>query len=180
MAGFPQLRFPALPAQPQLLVLADAVAPPAAGAAAPAATAQPCTEVDGDLVMDFSREFSAIIDVAEEEARLRTRALEFEQAFETRAEERFTHRLSEYEQGVAQHARAEVEATRAESTHALEAIHARGAQLLQVERAACEGRDLGFRRSANEEFERYRAHLMEQFQAGNGDNFEGSAVIICS
>ena len=51
----------------------------------------------GSSSMNLSAALGAVMDVAEEEARLRRRALDFERAFEARGEERFAQLLSEYE-----------------------------------------------------------------------------------
>ena len=73
------------------------------------------------MSMDLSAELTGIIDVSEEEARLRAQAWQFEQTFEARAEQHFGNRLVEYEQNMVEGTWQEVGANRAEVSNALEA-----------------------------------------------------------
>ena len=70
-----------------------------------------------DVSVDLTAELAGIIDVSEEEARLRAQR-RFEQTFEARA---FGSRLVEYERNMAERTWQEVGANRAEVTSALEA-----------------------------------------------------------
>ena len=73
---FPELRLPALP---------DA-AGPAPASQQDARVPLPASGDDRDVSMDLTAELAGIIDVSEEEARLRAQAWRFEQTFEARAE----------------------------------------------------------------------------------------------
>ena len=75
----PALRLPALP---------DAAAP-APAAQQDAHVPLPAYGEDYDVSMDLTAELADIIDVSEEEARLRAQAWRFEQTFEARAEQHF-------------------------------------------------------------------------------------------
>ena len=145
----PALRFPALP---------DAAALP------PASQQNACVPLpapgnDYDVSMDLTAELAGIIDVSEEEARLRAQAWRFEQTFEVRAEQHFGSRLVEYERNMAERTWQEVGANRAEVTSALEAVAANNAQLVAQGNIAFEQRDRALRQTVREEFDGYRAHL---------------------
>ena len=56
----------------------------------------PASGNDYDVSMDLTAELTGIIDVSEEEARLRAQAWRFEQTFEATAEQHFGIRLVEY------------------------------------------------------------------------------------
>ena len=116
----PALRLPALP---------DAGAPPPASQQE-ARVPLPAYGDDYDVSMDLTAELAGIIDVSEEEARLRAQAWRFEQTFEARAEQHFGSRLVEYERNMAERTWQKVGANRAEVTSALEAVAANNAQLV--------------------------------------------------
>ena len=139
----PALRLPALPdaAAPALASQQDSRVPlPASGG-------------DYDVSMDLTAELAGIIDVSEEEARLRAQAWRFEQTFEARAEQHFGSRLVEYERNMAERTWQEVGANRAEVTSALEAVAANNAQPVAQENAAFEQRDRALRQTVREEFD---------------------------
>ena len=148
----PALRFPAL--------LDPAAAPSASQQNA--SVPLPAPGNDYDVSMDLTAELAGIIDVSEEEARLRAQAWRFEQTFEVRAEQHFGRRLVEYERNMAERTWQEVGANRAEVTSALEAVAANNAQLVAQGNIAFEQRNL--RQTVREEFDGYRAHLATEMQ----------------
>ena len=88
----PALRLPALPD-------AAALAP---ASQQDARVPLPAYGDDYDVSMDLTAELAGIIDVSDEEARLRAQAWRFEQTFEARAEQHFGSRLVEYERNMAE------------------------------------------------------------------------------
>ena len=116
----PKYNSPALP---------DAAAPPSASQQN-ASVPLPAPGNDYDVSMDLTAELTGIIDVSEEEARLRAQVWRFEQTFEERTEQHFGSRLVEYERNMAERTWQEVGANRAEVTSALEAVAANNAQLV--------------------------------------------------
>ena len=102
----PALRFLALP---------DAAAPPPASQQN-ASVLLPAPGNDYDVSMDLTAEVAGIIDVSEDEARLRARA-----------EQHFGSRLVEYERNMAERTWQEVGVNRAEVTSALEGVAANNA-----------------------------------------------------
>ena len=150
----PALRLPALP---------DAVAP-ALASQQDARVPLPAPGDDYDVSMDLTAELASIIDVSEEEARLRAQAWLFEQTFEARAEQHFGSRLVEYERNVAEQTWQEVGANRSEVTSALEAVAANNAQLVAQGNVAFEQRDRALRQTVREEFDGYRALLAAEMQ----------------
>ena len=153
----PALRLPALP---------DVAAPPPASQQN-ARVPLPAPGNDYDVSMDLTAELAGIIDVSEEEARLRAQAWRFEQTFEVRAEQHFGSRLVEYERNMAERTWQEVGANRAEVTSALEAVAANNAQLVAQGNIAFEQRDRALRQTVREEFDGYRAHLAMEMQEGH-------------
>ena len=151
----PALRLPALP---------DATAPPPASQQ-DARVPLPAYGDDCDISMDLAAELAGIIDVSEEEARLRAQAWRFEQNFEARAEQHFGSRLVEYGRSKAERTWQEVGANRAEVTSALEAVAANIAQLVAQGNAAFEQRDRAQRQTVREEFDGYRALLAAEMQS---------------
>ena len=98
----PALRLPALP---------DAAAP-APASQQDARVPLPAYGDDYDKTMDLTAGLTGIIDVSEEEARLRAQAWRFEQTFEEGAEQHFGSRLVEYERNMAERTWQEVGALR--------------------------------------------------------------------
>ena len=90
----PALRLPALP---------DAAAPTPASQQ-DARVPLPASGDDCDVSMDLTADLAGIIDVPEEEARLRAQAWRFEQTFEARAKQHFGSRLVEYKRNMASNA----------------------------------------------------------------------------
>ena len=150
----PELRLPALPdaAGPALASQQDAYVP------------LPALGNDRDISMDLTAELAGIIDVSEEEARLRAQAWQFEQTFEARAEQHFGNRLAEYERNMAERTWQEVGVNRAEVTNALEAMAANNAQLVAQGNAAFEHHDWALRQTVRDEFDGYRAHFAAEMQ----------------
>ena len=135
---------------------------------------------DYDVSMDLTAELAGIIDVSEEEARLRAQAWRFEQTFEARAEQHFgSRRLVEYERNMAERTWQEVGANRAEVTSALEAVAANNAQLVAQGNAAFEQRDRALRQTVREEFDGYRAHLAMEMQEDIPSHVEARIADVC-
>ena len=156
----PALRLPALP---------DVAAPPPASQQN-ASVPFPTPRNDHDVSMDLTAELTGIIDVSEEEARLRAQAWRFEQTFEVKAEQHFGSRLVEYERNMAERTWQEVGANRAEVTSALEAVAAN---------IAFEQRDRALRQTVREEFDGYRAHLAMEMQEDIPAHVEARIVDVC-
>ena len=154
----PGLRFPAFP---------DAAAPPPASQQN-ASVPLPAPGNDYDVSMDLTAELTGIIDVSEEEARLRAQVWRFEQTFEERAEQHFGSRLFEYERNMAERTRQEVGANRAEVTSALEAVAANNAQLVAQGNIAFEQR-----------FDSYRALLAMEMQEDIPAHVEARIADVC-
>ena len=165
----PARRFPALP---------DAAALPPASQQN-ASVPLPTPGNDYDLSMDLTAELTGIIDVSEEEARLRAQAWRFEQTFEARAEQHFGNRLVEYERNMAARTWQEVGANRAEVTSALEAVAANNAQLVAQGNIAFEQRDRALRQTVREEFDGYRAHLAMEMQEDIPAHVEARIADVC-
>ena len=81
-----------------------------------------------------------------------------------RLEQHFGIKLVEYERNMAERARQEVGANRAEVTSALEAGAANFAQLVARENVAFEQRDRALRQTVREEFDGYRPHNAVEMQ----------------
>ena len=165
----PALRLPALP---------DVAAPPPASQHN-ARVPLPAPGNDYDVSMDLTEELAGIIDVSEEEARLRAQAWRFEQTFEVRAEQHFGSRLVEYERNMADRTWQEVGANRAEVTSALEAVAANSAQLVAQENIAFEQRDRALRQTVREEFDGCRAHLAMEMQEDIPAHVEARIADVC-
>ena len=132
---------------------------------------------DYDISMDLTAELAGIIDVSEEEARLRAQVWRFEQTFEVK--QHFGSRLVEYERNVAERTWQEVGANRAEVTGALEAVAANNAQLVAQGNIAFEQRDRALRQTVREEFDGYRAHLAMEMQGDIPAHVEARTVDVC-
>ena len=158
----PALRFPALP---------DTATVPSASQQN-ASVPLPGPGNDYDVLTDLTAELAGIIDVSEEEARLRAQAWRFEQTFEVRAEQHFGSRLVEYERNMAERTWHEVAANRAEVTSALEAVAANNAQLVAQGNIAFEQRDC-------EELDGYRAHLAMEMQEDIPAHVEARIADVC-
>ena len=182
MADIPALVFPAVPGLvplPAPEVLAPLPAPAQAQPAAQAmqmvpSSAAPGAGQEGDMTMDLSAALGAVIDVHEEEARLRQQALQFEQAFEARAEGRLVSALAEHEGSVMHRARIEVDTCRLEAARALDEVTASADQLALRERAALEARQADFRVQVRQEMDSYALEL----RAGSQDSVESYAVSV--
>ena len=142
----------------RLIALPDAAAP-APASQQDARVPLPASGDVCDVSMDLTAELAGIIDVSEEEARLRAQAWRFEQTFEARAEQQFGSRLVEYERNMAERTRQEVGANRAEVTSALEAVAANNAQLVARGNSAFEHHNMALRQTVREDFDGNRAYL---------------------
>ena len=134
---------------------------------------------DYDVSMDLTAELAGIIDVSEEEARLRAQAWRFEQTFEVRAEQHFGSRLVEYERKMAERTWQEVGTNRAEVTSALGAVAANNVQLVAQGNIAFEHRDRALRQTVCEEFDGYRAHLAMEMQEDIPAHVEARIADVC-
>ena len=137
----PALRLPALP---------DAAAP-APASQQDALVPLPAYGDDYDVSMDLTAVLAGIIDVSEEEARLRAQAWRFNQTFEARAE----------------------------VTSALGAMAANNAQLVAQGKVAFEQRDWALRQTVREEFDGYRAHLAMEMQEDIPAHVEARIADVC-
>ncbi|CAK0892990.1 unnamed protein product, partial [Prorocentrum cordatum] len=129
---------------------------------------------EGDLTMDLSVALGAMIDLHEEEAQLRQQAMQFEQAFEARAEGRLVRALAEHEGAVTHRARIEVETCRLEAARALDEVTASADQLAVRERAALEARQADSTLQVRQEMDSYALEL----QAGRQDSVENHAATV--
>ena len=150
----PPLRLPALP---------DAAAP-APASQLDARVPLPASGDDCDASMDLTAELAGIIDVSEEEARLRAQAWRFEQTFEARAEQLFWHSAGRVR---AEHGRANVAGGWGEPCGGHECARGCGGEQCP---AGCSGERClrtarsGLRQTVREEFDGYRAHLATEMQ----------------
>ena len=165
----PTLRLPALP---------DAAAPPPAPQQ-DARVPLPAPRNDYDVSMDLTAGLAGIIDVSEEETRLRAQAWRFKQTFEARVEQHFGSRLVEDERNMAERTWQEVGANRAEVTSALEAVAANNAQLVAQGNIAFEQRDRALRQTVRVEFDGYRAHLAAEMQEDIPAHVEARIADVC-